>query len=916
VSLQPGSRLGPYEVITAIGAGGMGVVYRARDTRLGREVALKGLPDVFATDPDRLARFEREARLLASLNHPNIAQIHGLEESGNTPCLVLELVEGQTLAVMIAAARTGSRDGSPRGLDVDQALKIATQIAEALEAAHEKGVIHRDLKPANIKITPDATVKVLDFGLAKALDGERVADPAVANSPTLTMAATRQGIILGTAAYMSPEQARGQVVDRRADVWAFGCVLYEMLTGRAPFAGKDVTDILASVLKSEPDWTALPAGTPDSIQRLLRRCLEKNPKLRLREVGTAIAEIHAVETTSPGPEPLARTTRGRKAAGAWALGAAVGAALGGLGVWSLLRTDLASEAPTRLLLSSQTSASVASFFGPNLAISPDGRRVVYAADNPQGRGQVLYVRDLDRLEARRLQGTELGVPELGFVSPFFSPDGKSVGFRSVGKGILRVPVDGGEPTKILEDQFLSGAAWGQDDRLIVVLADGLYRVRASGVGSPERLVPKPAEGVFYSSPDLLPGERAVLFEQVRLGVAARSNTFPGSIGVLDLETREQRIILEDAASPQYVSSGHLLFSRGARLMVVPFDPDRLALTGEPVPLAEPVRAPSFGPQVRDFSVSRNGTLAYITGGTATAAEFLVWVDRRGRVVGRAVDEPIDRPRSVRISPDGRRIAAVTGEPNVGALWIYNLDGRPPLPLTKEASTELPVWSPDSSRIAFAWNRGGRYEIFMQAADGSSLEPRPLSTRSLLPRPIAWLLRDDLLFFDAEVRVASIDGRGEPRQVVASQFVARNSRLSPDERWLAFVSNRTGNAEVWVQAYPDGAPTRVSRNGGDEPVWSRDGKELFYQEGSRMMSVAIRAPADRTFTFDPAVTLFDNPTLAGDRVFNNPPGKYDIGSDGRFLMRQPTGDPQRSTPGNIVVVQNWLAEVRRLAPTAR
>jgi serine/threonine-protein kinase len=901
--MQIGSRIGVYDVIAKLGEGGMGEVYRARDTKLNRDVALKVLPVLFTNDPDRLARFKREAQIVASLNHPNIAGIHGQEESNGVQALVLELVEGETLAERIA-----------RGpLSVEEALPIAKQIAEALEAAHEHGIIHRDLKPANIKLRPDGTVKVLDFGLAKTLEpASGGAD--VSQSPTITSPAmTQAGVILGTASYMSPEQARGKPADKRSDIWAFGCVFYEMLVGKRAFPGDDVSEVLAHVLMREPDWAMLPAGTPEPVRRLLRRCLEKNPKLRLRDAGTAIVEIHEANAVTPEREVRGRTPGSGRLVAAAVLGVVVGALFAGLGVWGLSRSQSVPDAPVRLLVGAHKGPPVASFFGPSVAISPDGRRIVYVAEAPEGRALVLYVRELDQLQARPLPNTDLTRPPLGFVSPFFSPDGQSVGVRSAGKGILRVPLDGGSPRKILDDQFISGAAWGSDDRLIIALADGLYRVSATGGGSPERLTPEPETGLFYSSPALLPGERAVVFEQVRIGTAEAGNV----VAVLDLETREQRILLKDAVSPAYVPSGHLLFARGVSLMVVPFDPESLTVTGDPVPLPERVRTPLFGAQVRDFTVSRNGTLAYVTSGMSSDPTWLVWVDRRGHVVGRAVDERIDRPRAVRLSPDGRRVVTVTGEPNAGALWIYNLDGRPPLPLTKEDGSEAPVWSPDGTRVAFMSSRGGSYDVFALPADGSALEPQSLVTSGIITRPIAWLRSGDLLFFDEQIRAAPISGVGEPRQIVASQFGAyERPALSPDERWLAFVSNRTGNPEVWVQSYPDGVPTRVSRNGGDEPVWSRQGRELFYREGTRMMSVAVRTAGGRTFTFDPALALFDEPSLSGiGAVERLQAGTYDVGPDGRFLMRQQAADPQRSTPGDIVVVQNWAGELLRLAPAS-
>jgi Tol biopolymer transport system component len=895
MAIPVGTRLGPYEILSAIGAGGMGEVYRAHDTRLNRDVALKVLPEAFARDAQRMARFEREAKLLASLNHPHIAAIYGLEESGPIRALVMELVEGPTLAERILNG----------AIPLDEALPIARQVADAVEYAHDKNVIHRDLKPANIKVTAEGTVKVLDFGLAKALSDEPTQED-MSNSPTLSMAATRQGVILGTAAYMAPEQARGKTADRRADIWAFGVVLYEMLTGKRAFEGEDVSMLLAAVMKSEPDWERLPADLPPAVRVVLRRCLQKDPKQRLQAIGDVrLAMEGAFETVRSEAAPAATQPAGWWRAVVVGLATLVaGSVIAGLTVWTLMRP--APQRPARWPLTPSAGESMTSQTGTDIAISPDGTRIVYIADR-NGTRQ-LYLRRTDQLGTAAIPGTE------DAIAPFFSPDGEWVAFGAYPEGKLKkVSLLGGPPVTICDVPDLRNASWGDGGTIVFasgLTEGGLFRVSAAG-GKPELLAAPDAERgeQWYRWPEFLPGEHAVLFTVYTTGAIEKAQ-----IAVLSLDTHEQKILVDGGSDPSYARTGHLVYAQVGTLMAVPFDLASLEVSGTPVPLQEGVLTKGGG--AADFALSRS-SLVYVPGGAETGGLFdgtLVWVDRRGRAVDAIVDEPLQRPRNLRLSPDARRLALITGSIANGALWVYDLQGRPPAPLTLEGNNSNPVWTPDGARVAFQSERNAR-TLFWMPADGSTLNAEELFTSPNSKYPAGWSSDGRELLY-SEVRPGTrgdilalpLEGERKPRDVVATGYFEWLAALSPDGRRLAYVSNVTGRDEIWVRAYPGpGAPDRVSSNGGTEPVWSRNGRELFYLQDNKMMAVAVQSGAETRF--GPAVELFDEPYGHGG------PPTYDVAPDGRFVMIQPgAGNQQTQAETSIVVVENWLEELKRLAPT--
>jgi eukaryotic-like serine/threonine-protein kinase len=897
MSLVPGTRFGEYEVDALIGAGGMGDVYRATDTSLKRKVALKVLSESFVSDANRLARLQREAEVLAALSHGNVAHIYGLERSDGTTAIVMEHVEGETLAARIAQG----------ALPPNEALNIALQIAAGLEAAHESGIVHRDLKPANIKITPNGTVKVLDFGIAKALDARAISGP---QTPSLTTPAmTEAGLVLGTAAYMSPEQARGKPVDKRADIWAFGCVLYEMLAGKPAFAGEDVTTTLARVLEREPDLRALPSGTEPAVRRTIELCLQKDAKKRLHDIGDVRlaleGDLGALPTLQAAP-PAPLWRRALPIAAALLIGAVLAA-----GYFFNQRPEPMAAQPqqslpvSRFVITPPASAPLTDQGGYDITISPDGKRLAYFAQNTENGRLSLYVRDLDELEARQIPGTE--VQGLGNMNLFFSPDGRWIGFRQgPQRGLVRVSVDGAPPLKIADDPgaFL-GAAWAADDTIVFGTNEQLQRVSAGGGSPPTKLSGEPHA---FASPTLLPGERAVLFGLVD-GSAER-------VAVFDLETGEQKILVEGGQNPTYIPTGHIVFARGTTLMAVPFDAAELAVTGDPVAMLQGVRHPSAA-TAADYAISANGTLVYVPGSEQAPAGFsVVWVDRTGRVIGRAVEEPVETARDPRLSPDGERLVLTTGTFNGGSLWVYDLRGRPPIPLAVGGDNRGAVWSPDGTQIAFLKIDGAANGIHTTRTDGSVLSPQPLGTPLIRGMPTVWSSAGELVLSTGQAApggqsvLATSIADPALRDVVATDAAEFDAALSPDGRWLAYVSDRTGANEIWVKRYPDGVAVRVSRNSGFEPRWSADGRELVYLQGAAMMAVAVEMDDD--FSFAAPVELFSSPFL-------NAPGAgvrtYDVARDGRFLMIQtsPVGSGEL---GSIVVVQNWIEELKQRVPSRR
>jgi len=870
-------QLGVYQLQTLLGAGGMGEVYRARDTKLGRDVAVKILPPGVAGDPDRLLRFEREARALAALNHPHIGAIYGVEDSGGVHALVLELVEGPTLADRIA-----------RGpIPPVEAIAIARQIAEALDAAHERGIVHRDLKPSNIKITPGGAVKVLDFGLAKAADPD--GSPDLSHSPTVTVHGTRDGVILGTAAYMSPEQARGQAVDKRADIWAFGCVLYEMLTATRAFGGDNVSDTLASVLRSEPDLNALPpAAAP--FAALLKRSLEKDPARRMRDI--ADATLWLDDASGDASSRQIRVAPVRRswwvAVAAAVLGLIVGATLVGLRP----RTGSVPSAVTRFeLVVPPTDPFDLNSFSWNVAISPDGTRVVYTAT--RGGVNELVMRRLDQLTSSPIPGTE------GAFGPFFSADGLHIGFSTTGE-LKRIPVDGGPVTVIckISPVFL-GATWGADNTIVFSDGGRLYRVPASG-GDREDVASPDAgkEEADYTYPTVLAGR--VLLYSVRLRnrqsyVVARRDMGRGA-----------PTTIVDGFAPRYLPSGHLFYAQEGRLLAVRFDPAALAAVGSPVTVLEGV-ATKFSDGVANAAIASNGTAVYVSGPSGVSPGRLAWIDRHGKRITYISEQPLAYPRNVRLSPDGRRLAVALGPPGIGDVWIYDLSGAAqPLKLTFRDHNSFPVWSPDGERIAFVtMTTTAIGRLFSLPADGSSVQPERLSTADVdAELPTSWSPDGSaILFYRSGLWTLRLtDGVVAP--FLQTPFAQFGGQLSPNGRWVAYASAQTGTLEIWVRPFPGpGAPTRVSSDGGHDPVWSRDGTELFYGSGPKLKSarVVTDAPA---FHAETPQTLFEGGFAYND---SDPTIRmFDVAADGRFLVIERV---EQHT--SLVVAQHWDEELKRL-----
>jgi dipeptidyl aminopeptidase/acylaminoacyl peptidase len=904
MSLNPGTHLGPYEIVSAIGAGGMGEVYRATDTNLGREVAIKVLPEAFAQDADRLARFEREARTLASLNHPNIAIIHGLEKSQGTYALVMELVEGEDLSQRIA--------GGP--IPIDEALPIAKQIAEALEAAHEQGIIHRDLKPANIKVRPDGTVKVLDFGLAKLNEstGQRTAG-SLSLSPTITSPAlvTGVGVLLGTAAYMAPEQAKGKPADRRSDMWAFGCVLYEMLTGSRPFAGDDVTDTLVAVLGKDPiDLRLLPASVPVGVRTLIRRCLEKDRRRRLESAADARLEIDdAVSFPAADVQSNARTPSTMRialyASAAMIAGALVATAL----TWMLLRPPSASEPVARLMLTTPATLPLAPFgFDRDIALSSDGSFVVYRAG---GQGQ-LALRRFDRLDVAPIDVRSAR-------QPVVSPDNHWIAYvDSEAFTLKKVPVSGGSPITLARlPSSPRGAAWLDDGNIIVAASNptvGLMRVAANG-GEPATLTtPDQKRGeIGHWWPSVLPGGRAVLF------TIAADSLDKDQIAVLDLDTGKYRTVLSGGSHAQYVRSGHLIYAFGYALYAVRFDLARRAVVGEPVRVVDGVAVSTLG--AANAAISQAGTLMYLPSDAGEETpRVLVWVDRQGHETPLAV--PARAYVCVRLSPDGTRAVLNTYD-GQSDLWTLDLTRQTLTRLTFDPAIDLdPIWSPDGRRIFFASNRAGAYNLYVREADGTGSDQRiAVSDNATYPISIApdqsFLFGGDLGshtgydLFRLPLRPSSDADATHGRtadHLLQTPAMEYGIELSPDGHFIAYQSDESGRFEIYVRPYPKLTDGRwqVSTNGGRMPLWSRDGHELLYLDGNgRLTSVSVDTSATSVRAGTPMTLL--HTTYSTPDVSRS----YDMSPDGRrFLMIKDSN----ATPRNIVVVQHFDQELRQLVPS--
>jgi eukaryotic-like serine/threonine-protein kinase len=890
--LGPGTRLGPYEIVSPLGAGGMGEVYRARDTKLGREVAIKVLPSSVTGDAERLARFRREAQVLASLNHPNIAAIYHVEDADGVPAIVMELVQGETLAERI------SRGPIP----VDEALPIAKQIAEALEAAHEQGIVHRDLKPANVKVTPNGIAKVLDFGLARLSEmtsASNAGSAALSMSPTITSPAlvSGVGVLLGTAAYMSPEQAKGTPADKRSDIWAFGCVLYEMLTGKRPFRGEDVGDTLAAVLKTEPDWSLLPVGTPPSIRVLLRRSLNKDRRQRLGDAGVVRLDID--DALAPPPAPMTPYAR----LGGWhtspirtGLVAAVAVAIGvGLGI-QLSRPAVAPLGAARFALTLPPGTELAA--GPAVAISPNGAHVAFVASRGGGAPQI-SIRPLNAIEPRTFDDTQ------GAAAPFFSPNGEWLAFFADGK-LKKMSTTGGVVIPLADADPQSGS-WGLDDRIVFRKGGELVQVSSAG-GQPRPLwsanrTDAASRGRVPYDPEILPGGTAVLFTS-RSGEEDTVDDW--SVDVVRLDTGERKVLIQGGHRPHYLATGHLVFLRSGKVMAVPFDVARLEVSGTPVPVIEGVQESSFNGGT--FSCSQTGSCVYVAGSLNTQ-RTVAFIDRAGAI--QPVPLPPQSYQHPRFSPDGEKVSFWIEQSRCDVV-VYDIRRGVLTRITSDGDNHHPVWTPDGREITYLSRKGppaAAYEVYSKSADGNGSEeplstaPQNLSAGSELSwtpdgKALAFAHRGDIWLLPRP------DGKSRP--IVQSRFNEITPAFSPDGRWLAFVSDESGQQEVYVQPFAESGPKyRISTHGGTEPVWAPRGGELFFRSGIQMMAVDITTQP-RFVAATPRALFSQSFALVRGRA------NYDVSPDGQRFVLVGLGDSEQ--PAQINIVLDWFNELKRLVPT--
>jgi serine/threonine protein kinase/Tol biopolymer transport system component len=902
MALAPGERLGHYEVSEPLGAGGMGEVYRARDTRLDRQVAIKVLPEDLSEDPERLARFEREAKVLASLNHSNIATLFGIEnetgpEGKPIGFLVMELVEGEDLAQRIE-----------RGpIPVGEATGIARQIADGLEAAHAQGIVHRDLKPGNIRITPDGTVKILDFGLAKQWS-PGPGDTDFSESPTITADMTRAGTVLGTAPYLSPEQARGRVVDQRTDIWALGCVLFEMIAGERAFPGNSSTEVIARVLERQPDWTALPSHTPPALRRLLGHCLEKDPKRRLRNAGDfALAlEDLDVEGLTPTAADDRRTTHPIAKLVPWLTAAA--AVIIAIVSWLGRSASHPQEfAPVlRFTQSSPAALDIARIghFGTAVAISPDGHVLAWVGATEEG--TQLFMRHLDEDEVRPVEGGE------GGLAPFFSPDSEWLGFFADGK-LKKVSIRGGAPQTITEVEHLHGASWGDGIIVLEAIGDGvLFRVDPKG-GEIEQIQisnrTATAWGYLGGYPTLLPGSDALLVTGLGLN----------TVDLVELDSGEVKNLVKEGTHGTYLSSGHLVWTQGDNLLAAPFDLSRREITGDAHTVVEGVVSEAHVGLTSHYAVSNTGTLAYLPGTVSTSGIHPVWVRPDG------VTEPLNLPfenslLTPRISPDGRRLL-ISRQTDSRSIWLYDLERGIVGPFTGNDGNQFwAIWSADGKSIVFNSQQGSDpVNLWMQPVDRSS-PPTRLTNATVHHVPTGISPDGQTVFFVS--RSATAGGRfdihalhlGDELTIetlIATDHDECQPNLSPDGRWLAYVSDVSGRLEVYVKPYPSLEGTlRVSANGGAEPLWSPEGDRLYYRSENGHSVLAVDVLKTDPLSFGQETTLFRGnftPVIKFGR-------QWDIHPDGdRFLMLE---HASVDAVEGIRVVTNWFTELERFVPTNR
>ena len=901
MALTSGTTLGTYEITGSLGAGGMGEVYRARDTKLGRSVAIKVLPELFAADPDRVPRFEREAKVLASLNHPHIAALYGMEQGPGTPpthFLIMELVEGETLF-----------DRLQRGaLPVAEALAIVIQIADALETAHEQGVVHRDLKPANIKITPDDNVKVLDFGLAKAMDSSPAAS-SPANSPTLSVLATQAGLIMGTAAYMSPEQAKGATTDRRSDVFSFGVVFYELLTGRQPFRGDTAAEVMASVMIREADLTALPSGLNPRIAELIARCLEKNPKKRWQAMGDLRVEL---ETLAAAPHQVAAPVAGALVAPKplWKRAMPVVAAIAVTAVTATLATRWLTPPPSRDVIRFAVPSPNFNQGFQNLALSPDGTRLVYVANTGPGLRQ-LMLRTMGDLEARPIAGTEGQV-----ASPSFSPDGQFVAFYSgVDAALKKIAITGGAAVTLCKITVpFSGPHWGGQGILFGQPNGGL-RVSPDG-GEPELIIPI-ENGQRLSSPQFIDDRGSILFSLA---------TGPLNVGwekgqvIVQAPDGTRQVVVSGGSDARYLPTGHLVYASGATLLAVPFDlAARRALSG-PIPVVEGISRAGSQLFAAHYAVSASGLLVYMpaSGLAATPRRTLALVDMTGKAQPLAV--PVNAYSHPRVSPDGMRVAVATEDSKEAAIWIAELSGSGlPRRLTFEGRNVAPIWTRDGQFVTFQSDREGDRGLFQQRADGAGTAERLTKAEPTTQHfPDSWSPDGKTLTFRVAAEVNSIwtwsrEGDRMPRHLLQGNRSYVTSEFSPDGRWLAYGSNELDGLQfnVFVQPFPPtGAKYQMSPTPASTPVWSPDGKRVFSAFNNRIYRADIHTI--------PALTVGQSVELEMPDILPSAANirHFDLMPDGKRLLvvlPESAGDSSRQLAPQIYVVVNWLDELKAKVP---